>query len=473
MPRRIFYRGGQGGVSARAARGGIAPAGSLSGAGLNAVSLTEDPSANLANPERGFFTYTETHRLANDTGYVPLDATAIAADRTSLGRTIVFRYQYMEKYRTLDNIDQDYLDQLADDLAAARDAGVKLVIRFAYSDSGTTSPYNSDTTPTRVVGHIEQLAPVLNDYADIIFALESGFVGTWGEQYYSDNFGSNPSQPWVLNSTDWTNRQNVLNALLRNLDSRIFILLRYPGIREHFYPHPSTHRDLKRLGVHNDGFLAPDEDYGTYTTFSGMSVADTRAYIAFETAAHAVPNGGESAAVNAPTSEWTNALAELEARRFVFLSPLWHPDVLASWGSNVDIAKRRLGYRLVADEVRSQATIARGGKLRVELDVTNGGFAYPSNYRPMRFVLDNQIGSRANFAVTADIRTLAPGASYTVWAELSVPRSMALGQHRLGLWLPDSDPQLSSRPEYSVRLANTGIWYTAAGYNDLRQVTVT
>ena len=56
------------------------------------------------------------------------------------------------------------------------------------------------------------------------------------------------------------------------------------------------------------------------------------------------------------------------------------------------------GYRLVADEVRSEVTVGRGERLRVELDLTNDGFAYPTNYRPMRFVLDNQIGGRVDYA---------------------------------------------------------------------------
>ena len=36
-----------------------------------------------------------------------------------------------------------------------------------------------------------------------------------------------------------------------------------------------------------------------------------------------------------------------------------------------------------------------------------------------------------------------------------------------------TDPQLSSRPEYSIRLANDNVWEAATGYNNLlRSVTV-
>lgn len=474
MSRRTFYRDGTGSgggnTSTKTSRAGLVAEGVLDGAGLDSVAFTEDTSTTLSNPERGFFQYSETHYLSDNTGHVALDAEAMASDRTSLGRTLVFRYLFVEKWRTVDTISQTYLDLLAADLAAARTAGVKLILRFAYADSGTVSPYNSDTTPARTTGHIEQLAPVLNDYADVIFAVEAGFVGTWGEWYYSDNFGSDTGQPWVLNGTDWTNRQSVVEALLNGLDERIFILLRFPGTKDHFYPHPSAAPATRRIGWHNDSFLGPFEDNGTYTSFTDMDVTDTRAYVAFEVFARALPNGGESAQTNAPDSEWTNALSELIARGFVFLNPLYHPDVLSSWGANIDIAKRRLGYRLVGAEVRSQETVAPGGTLRVELDVSNDGFACPNSPRTVHFVLAGS--TRLNFVVPVDIRGLMPGEDYTLWAELPVPSSLAEGEYDLALWLPDRDPSLSIRPEYSIRLANSGVWDASAGYNVLRTVTV-
>jgi hypothetical protein len=31
-----------------------------------------------------------------------------------------------------------------------------------------------------ISGHIDQLAPILLQYEDLVFALEAGFIGTWG-----------------------------------------------------------------------------------------------------------------------------------------------------------------------------------------------------------------------------------------------------------------------------------------------------
>lgn len=474
--RRVFFQSGTdsgSSASARGAVGGLVPAGTLDGVGLDAVALTEDTSVTLGNPERGFFQYTETHYESDNSGHVALDAEDIAADRTSLGRTLLFRYFGLEKYKGLDTIDSTYLDLLAADLAAARTAGVKMIPRFTYSNTQVAEPgpYNSDATPARVVAHIGQLAPVLNEYADVIFAIQAGFVGTWGEWYYTDNFADDGSQPWVLTSQNWSDRQSVVDALLTGLDDRVFILLRYAGLKDHWYPHPSSHADTRRLGWHNDSFLAPFEDGGTYTAFSSMNATDTRAYLAFEAFARPVPNGGESSQVNAPDSEWANAVTELEARGFVFLNPLFHSDVLSSWGANLDIAKRRLGYRLVGSEVRSQETIAPSETLRVELDVGNNGFACPTNARTMYLVLKSG-ATRVNFAVPVDVRRFMAGEDYTLWSDLTLPGDLPDGEYDLALWLPDRDPTLATRAEYSIRLANTGVWNSSAGYSVLRTVTV-
>src|ERR1035438_1861383 len=74
-------------------------------AGLTSTSLTENTSATLANPERGFFYYTETH-YASDTGSYngggtgPLTAGALTSQAATYGYTICFRYYYMEAFNS-------------------------------------------------------------------------------------------------------------------------------------------------------------------------------------------------------------------------------------------------------------------------------------------------------------------------------------------------------------------------------------
>ncbi len=44
-----------------------------------------------------------------------------------------------------------------------------------------------------VFGHIAQLGPILTKNADVINCIQMGFIGTWGENYYTDFFGDAPT----------------------------------------------------------------------------------------------------------------------------------------------------------------------------------------------------------------------------------------------------------------------------------------
>ena len=50
---------------------------------------------------------------------------------------------------------------------------------------------------------------------------------------------------------------------------------------------------------------------------------------------------------------------------------------------------------------------------------------------------------------------------------LTLPANIAKGYYELYLNLPDASPSLQARTEYSIRLANDGIWESSTGYNKL------
>ena len=175
----------------------------------------------VANPDRGMYHYTETHYRSDGSGYTPLDVNQLQRWRTNEGVTMVYRVFYLEAFTTRDQLDATYLQAVRTDLASARAAGVRLVVRFAYSDSTS-----ADASPARVLGHIQQFAPVLNASADVISVLQAGFIGRWGEWYYSDSFASNHHQPWQLSAADWTARGSVLQTLLSSTSPDIKVQVR-------------------------------------------------------------------------------------------------------------------------------------------------------------------------------------------------------------------------------------------------------
>ena len=81
-------------------------------------------------------------------------------------------------------LSSSYLASLDVGFARLRAAGVKALFRFAY-DYGYNETLNY-TWPT-VFAHVEQLSPVVQRNVDVVYALQAGFVGAWGEWHDSMN----------------------------------------------------------------------------------------------------------------------------------------------------------------------------------------------------------------------------------------------------------------------------------------------
>jgi uncharacterized protein DUF4832/uncharacterized protein DUF4874 len=405
----------------------------------------------IANPERGFTHYTETRWSPDGSAYTPLDGQQLTTWRTMEAVTLVYRVFYLGGLVDRDVIDPAFLDAVAADLATARAAGVKLVVRFAYSpDDGGDAP------AARAAGHVRQLAPVLNAASDVVLVLQAGFIGRWGEWYYSDSYASDPSRPWDLTDADWARRGQVLDALLDATSSDIYVQVRYPAIVSRLVDSV----DAARVGVHNDCFLASDTDMGTFAS------ATERTWLA--TASATVPVGGETCGTYGTRSQWGTAATELARYHWSFLNADFHRSVLDSWGQvGLTTAARSLGYRLRLVSGTFPATARPGQTVRMELTLTNDGYAAPLTRRPVQVVFG--MGPTA-FAVpvAVDVRGLAPGATKTF--RLDVPVPTAAGPQALSLALPDDAASLAGNPAYSVRLANQGLWDPATGRNDLRHV---
>ncbi len=400
-------------------------------------------TAAVANPERGLYHHT------GDCDKTDFSADTLRQYRVSQGITLVMCVFYLAEYKAAP-IAQSSLDRLRRQFAAARAAGVKLVLRFAY----TASDAGDDAPKDRVLGHLDQLAPYLSGNADVIGVVQAGFVGAWGEWYYTRNFGN----AGAVTAADWANRKAVVDKLLSVLPATRAVQLRTPKIKRTLYSGGGG-----RLGHHNDCFLASPDDFGTY---ENPSVE----YPYLEGETRAVPMGGETCAPNAPRSDCPTATAEMSRFHWTYLNTDYHQGVLQSWAAQGCLADvtNRLGYRFTLRDGSYPATAARGSGLAVRIGLTNDGYAAAVNPRGVALVLRNT-ATRAvvRIPLDADPRTWLPGA-HTVAQTVSVPSSLPPGTYALLLEL--ADPALPDRPEYSVQTANTGLWEAATGLNDLRHV---
>jgi uncharacterized protein DUF4832/uncharacterized protein DUF4874 len=428
----------------------------VAAAGHKAVVTYEPTDEVIANPERGFYHFPLECDKAD------FDAATLRQYRDAEQITQVMCVFYLSEFKT-GPISQAALDQFQQQADTIRAAGLKTILRFAY----TQSPDGDDAAPAVVLGHLDQLRPYLERNSDVIAVVQAGFIGAWGEWWYTQNFGNEGT----VTPADWANRKAVVDKLLSVLPDDRMVQVRTPYYKRTMYgldPLPPGQAydgsANARVGHHNDCFLASPDDFGTYRD------PDVEyPYLAAETRFLAM--GGETCNPNPPRSECPTALHEMGLFHYSYMNIDYRQEVLDSWtsGGCMTDVRRRLGYRFTLTEGTFPDSASPGGALPVRLTLTNHGWAAPYNPRPVNLVLRNtSTGAVHGFPLVADARPWAPGQTVTVNRSISLPADLPAGTYALLLDLPDPSPGLSARAEYKIRLANNNLWEPATGYNDLR-----
>ena len=419
------------------------------------VSYTESTDL-FCNPERGMYNALECRP-----GDSAIKASKLEALRTK-GYTLMLLEYYLTDFVEKD-ISKSFLTLIENNFKALRSGGVKCVLRFAYSNGHAESDHPWDASETWVMRHIEQLKPYLQQYGDVILVLQAGFIGSWGEWYYTDNFGMNP--------VDYNARGRVLNALLDAMPSDRQVEVRTPNFKKKLVgstaltaatAHNGTPQ--ARVGGHNDCFGASSSDSGTYSGSSDRQLwaADSRYTIM----------GGETCAVSdychcQAYGSNPGTLSELATFHWTYLHDGYHKDVLNRWSTEgcLNQIKRDLGYRLVLEDATFGAASA-GSNMQVTIHLRNKGYAAPMNPRPVYLVLTNASGSQlGKWEIDSDPRFWGPDdGRITLNKTVTLPAG-ASGSMQLHLYLPAPEETLSADPRFAIRLSNTGVWDSSTGLN--------
>lgn len=413
---------------------------------------------NFPNPERGFYFPVNPE---SGKAFTPLQASELEAVRDenlSLVRRI---YKIPDRFTPLP---ESFLNLISQDLQTAREAGVKLIIRFTYNwlDGG------EDASKDIILSHIEQLEPIFRENYDVIAYLHSGFIGYWGEWNRSTNN--------LLNVTD---KRDILFKLLSAVPSERMVALRYPGDKTDIYGSETplnsseafNRSNRARTGAINDCFLASKDNWGTYKSLNDSVIESQKNFLNQDNLY--VVQGGESCYSGSEAQPYigcSNALQELKRMRWSAINSRFEQGVLNTWRNEgcMEEIKRRLGYRfkLVNSEISDSSK--PGGKFTATLELKNLGWASPYNPRLLEIVLRNRETNQEYYLrVNEDPRKWLPDSSNTINVEAGLPESITSGEYDVFLNLPDPTPELYNRPEYSIRLANVNVWEDSTGYNSL------
>lgn len=404
------------------------------------------------NPERGFTAYRSN----------PITISFINTLK-AINVSVIQRIYTIPQYNDVP-LPQSFLNTVQTDFNTARTGGMKVIPRFSYTDNQNGADAALDT----ILLHINQLTPILQEYYDVIAYVEAGFIGAWGEWYYSSH---------NLNNTN--SRRAVTYALLDALPLNRNVVVRTPEYKRNIFlvntPLDSIEAfsgtKRSRVGAHNDCFLADATDYGTYVW---NDIEGDKNYLNQDN--RFVPQGGETCC-DCGYAGCPNSLIDLARMRYSLLNKDYHPSVLSRWTTEgcMDEVKRRLGYRLELLQASISDSIKPTGTFNLYLQITNKGFASPFNPRNLEIILRNNISNQKYRLVTdVDPRFWMAGDTMFVSVVGGIPANMIEGDYSAFIFLADPEYRLHDNPSYAIRLANNNLWEDSTGYNSLNhQIKIT
>jgi len=400
----------------------------------------EDSSANLLNPDRGF--YDADYALNKKKDYNRFEYAY------KDGYTMVYAPIDLEDYVTVATLPDTLLETIENNLKDAVDAGVKLIFRIKYN-SGIGS---HDARESIIMTHLSQLKPILQEYKEIISIIQAGVIGAWGEwhSFTGDYVDTAPNYK--------ANRKAIITKLSEIFPDK-YIQIRTPTHKELLYGTSEDKGDRgsagmiteeiaysddirAKIGHHNDCFLASDTDMGTYPS---DDILFWQEYVINDTKYS--PVGGETCADTEEFTTCTNALTQLKRFQYSYLNEAYHGGVIQRWkdeGCYQEI-KENLGYRLVAKELKITKDADR---LKISISIENKGYAAPYIDSEVNLILKNSTNSYT-YRQSIDTRTLYSNQTKELTQTIS-QSSIQNGDYCLYL-------QIGSG--YSaVRLSNSSLW---------------
>lgn len=445
------------------------------------VVYTADNTGIFANPERGFLHQCTRHANSSYNAITNSRKTDIEKYMNQDKVSLILVLYYLDEFNHTETLPEAVLTAFDQDMQVLRDYGLKCILRIAYAEysKGSGSEKTAEDAPLSIIEkHIAQYKSHWTANADVIYVMQAGFVGQYGEWYYTENFGNHVS---TIND----DCSALLDTVLEAMPHDRCLLLRRPMFKMEYLDGVAltaedAYTDTKkaRLGHFNDAFLYNEDNMGTYSS-NATKRAQQKAFIAQETLY--VPLGGETDITDAEQAQtqasYEATTTEMSNMHWSFIKNTYSETVTNMWRENgtFDELNRKLGYRYQLVNGSFSDEVAQGGKLSVNLQIRNVGYAPLYNYRPAYIVLKGAKNTEYRVQIESDPRTWLPNGVVSVINEqLTIPASVPQGTYNLYLYLPDAYASLADDARYAVRFANEDVWDAETGMNDLgATVTVT
>jgi hypothetical protein len=455
--------------------------------------MADNDSTVLLNPERGAYMYTSsTDGLLNPTNF---------SSETDVGKAAPYNARLIFARTTLPTgaaLSGGQLTDIATSLTTARTKGVKVIIRFAYTFTSSTS----DATLARIQEHAAQLKPVLEANKDVIFLVQSGFIGAFGEWADSANFNFSATGTGGLGGR--AGRRAVLDAVLAMTPKGIPIANTCMYCLMDYFPTVvgSTNAfdgsDKSRVGFQNDCFMASANDQFQYPnagtiaeypdTPNTASPAQKRAYAIAQ--GEYSPHGGETCAGTQQRLGCTSTIADNGGNtangimnegpryRLSYLGRLYYQAFWDSWtsGGCFNNVVNMMGYRFHLKSLSHADAVNRGATIVYSLSIRNVGWSRIFSARRARMVMTNGASSITCFS-NQYLRQLSSQATRDTLFKFScsIPAGATTGSWAVHVDFPDMYTTTQAN-DFKIRPANSnngGQTWDATNYRFTTGTTVT
>lgn len=387
--------------------------------------ISHSSLAGTVNPSRGWYSIFP-FRLPQRPDFTELGYCLRAQESLVLVRICIGGYLTQP-------LDEQALSVTAQilDFFAANDK--EMIVRIIYDEEGN-GLMNEPACIEQIKVHMRQLGPVLAAHAKDILTLQGNFTGSWGEMH--DSRYLNPMDMTQLflclyQATNGTCRMAVRKPSQRRT---LKLLLGESGL-------PEAEKLLALVGIYNDGMMASETDYGTYSSaaadMNGMEDYGREWHRDLELDYQnkeccCILNGGETVCDN-PYNDGASAVRILNQTHVSYLNSQHDPAVLEKWKTQTISApqgeesaysyiSRHMGYCIQL----SGADLNKKNPAVLQIRLCNIGFASLYEEAALSAVLTEQ-SAQPEAETEEGLELLECSLVYKLKADCSVPQ-IAAGQ---------------------------------------------
>ena len=140
--------------------------------------VTEEDISIIKNPDRGFYKEIQVELQKDKEDIESFEREIDEINENDKEISLILLQLNLKNYVEINTISAQKIDEINKYFSIIRDNGYKVIFRVVYDSEGKENP---EPEFNMILQHIEDLKKVYTTNEDIIFVVEAGYLGSYGE----------------------------------------------------------------------------------------------------------------------------------------------------------------------------------------------------------------------------------------------------------------------------------------------------